>query len=178
MPFEFNDLNVQLLPDNIYPQLCPLLTHTCPCLSQPLTPCLCISHPATFQTCYCLSRAITCRCLTKPITRINECRFQSIPFTCGITKECTISAYDQLTPVIREVVNPIELEVLREELAKAMSHVEIQRKVMIETQGPQSEAAFDEAEKQLSEQLEALKKQRDSFRQGGGGGSEAPRQKK
>jgi hypothetical protein len=45
----------------------------------------------------------------------------------------------------------------------------VQREVLARTAGPQSEAAFDEAETALKQQLEQLQRQRADFKKAGGG---------
>jgi hypothetical protein len=101
-----------------------------------------------------------CICLSKPIASVP-------PRT---LRDFTI--FEQVTAVTREVADVGELEVLRTELQEAMKHVEIQREVLARTAGPQSDSAFDEAEKALKQQLEQIQNQRAEFRKLSGGGTD------
>lgn len=165
--FEFSDLNMQVMPDDLqaHQHWCPTYTFPC-CLSRQISYCRCHSTPIT---CRCFSQIISfCKCLTRPNT-ICICLSKPIASVPPRTlKDFTI--YEQVTIATREVVDIHELEVLRTELQEAVKHVDIQREVLARTAGPQSEAAFDEAENALKQQLEQLQRQRADFKKAGGGG--------
>jgi hypothetical protein len=173
--FEFSDLNMQVMPQDVQGQqqlcinltgcfcashptisLCRLPTR-CFCVSNQIT-CFCFSHPVTY--CRCLTQAITipCICLSKPIASVPP------PF-----KDFTI--YEQVKGVTREIADIADLDALKAELQQALKHVEIQREVVQRTTGPQSEAAFDQAETALKQQLDELRKQREEFQKSSGGGT-------
>lgn len=171
--FEFSDLNMQVMPDDVQAHhWCPTYTYPCMCLSRQISYCRCLTGPIT---CRCLSQVVTwCKCLTRPNT-ICICLSKPIASVPPRTlKDFTI--YEQVTAATREVVDINELEVLRTELQEAIKHVEVHREVLARTAGPQSETAFDEAETALQQQLEQLKRQRAEFRKASGGG-ETPSKK-
>ncbi len=182
MPFEFNELNMQLMPDDIQ------YHHHCVCLSRPNTliqNCFCRSNAAQSIACYCNSRPyLSCRCLSSPRTLpciCNSLPIQSYPFE---ARQClAVSVLQQVIDVTREIINPRDLDVLREELNQALRAVDIQQEVMERTLAPQSAESFDAAEKELTQQLESLRKQREQFtksgdQSGGGGGGGGGRKAK
>jgi hypothetical protein len=103
---------------------------------------------------------LTCICLSKPIASVP-------PRT---IRDFTI--YEQVTGVLREVGDPAEFDVLRQELQEALKQVEVQQRIMQETMGPKSDAEFDEAERALKAQLDELKRQREASKGGGKSGGE------
>jgi hypothetical protein len=158
MPFDFSDLNMQFMPQQDW-QYGP-----CPQFSQP--PCFCTFRPCTFRptwcpcqtrpysfcavptiTCRCVSRLLTCICLSKPIASVPP---KTIDFT----------VYEQVTGLLREVADPSDLDVLRVELQEALKQVDVHQEILKQTAGPRSDAEFDEAEKALKQQLEQLQQQR------------------
>jgi len=160
MPFDFSDLNMQFMPQQDW-QFGP-----CPLYSQP--PCLCTYKPCTFRPtfcpcntkpisfcaiptqCQCLTRLLTCICLSKPIASVP-------PKT---IRDFTI--YEQATVLMREVSDPSDLDILRTELQETLRQVDVHQEILKQTTGPRSEAEFDEAEKALKQQLEQLQQQRNA----------------
>lgn len=160
MPFDFSDLNMQYMGQQDW-QLGP-----CPLYSQP--PCYCTYKPCTFSPtycpcntkpitfcqiptrCQCLTRILTCICLSKPIASVP-------PKT---IRDFTI--YEQATLLMREVSDPSDLDILRTELQETLKQVDVHQEILKQTTGPRSEAEFDEAEKALKQQLEQLQQQRNA----------------
>lgn len=153
MSFEFNELNMHLLPEaDLQYYACGRITvlKYC-CLSSRVTLVGCQNYLSCRQlTCNCLSQARTwCICASKPI--------QSYPI-------------EELTDYIRQAVDPSELDVLRNQLNQAIKVLDVQKEVMERTLGPQSDEEFDAVEKELNQQLEQLRRQREQRRGKGGGG--------
>lgn len=153
MSFDFSDLNMQVMGQFGQCQnfsQCPAHTALC---HLPSVQCVCLTNPAYSycivpSRCRCLSRLLTCICLSKPIASVP-------PRT---LKDFTI--YEQVTGVVREVGDPSDLEALRVELQEALKHVDVAHQSLKQTTGPQSDAEFDEAERALKQQLEDLQRQR------------------
>jgi hypothetical protein len=155
--FEYADLNMQFMPQDYQYGPCPLNSQPpCFCTFRPCTfrPtwCPCNTRPITFcaipSPCRCLTRLLTCICLSKPIASVP-------PRT---IKDFTI--YEQVTGLLREVGDPADFDVLRVELQEALKQVDTQQKTMQQYGAPQTDAEFDAAEQALQAQLEELKKQR------------------
>ena len=166
--FDFSDLNMQVMPDDLQQQQfhwCPhVFTYPCKCLTKPLTICRCLSNAIT---CPCFSRVQSfCKCLTTQITLPCICLSKPIA---SVPPRDFFGILEQVKGLIREVTDVAELEVLKAELQEAIKHVDVQREVMIRASAPQSDAAFDDAERQLKQQLDDLQKQREEFRKTSGG---------
>jgi hypothetical protein len=165
MSFDFTDLNMQVMgqgwqfgPCQNFSQ-CPANTALC---RYPTVQCICLTNPAySFcaipSRCRCLTRLLTCICLSKPIASVP-------PRT---IKDFTI--YEQVTGVVREINDVSDLEVLRVELQEALKHLDVAHQNLQQLTGPKSDAEFDEAERALKQQLEDLQRQRDASKGTGGG---------
>lgn len=173
MAFDFNELNVQLLPElqqYCLPQtniacICltrPQLTPPCDCLSRPISFCQCLTRGGITFDCACVSRPVTygCGCISFNITQICKC----------LTNQQTLCICNTLP--IRSYPFPRfeEFEELRTQLTEALKQVDIQQRAAI----PQAEAAFDATANELKRQLEEVEKQRAAFRSSSGGGGAAP----
>lgn len=160
MPFEYSDLNMQLMAQQDW-QLGP-----CPTFSQP--PCLCTFRPCSIRPtwcpcntrpitfcavptqCRCVTRLLTCICLSKPIASVPP---RTIP---------DLTIYEQVTGLLREAGDPADLDILRTELQEAMKQVDVHQEILKQTTGPRTDAEFDEAERALKQQLEQLQQQRNA----------------
>jgi hypothetical protein len=175
MSFNFNDLNVQLVPD--LQQLC--IQHTligCYCLSRPNQSiiCDCLSKPASV-ICQCVSlphTLVACQCLSKPASVVCACLSNVLTNCHCLTQNHTFCICNSL-PIASYPIRWDEFEQLRTQLNEVLKQVDIQQKAAV----PQTEAAFETQAQDLKRQLEAVEKQRDDFRKSTGGGN-APAGKK
>ena len=178
MSFNFNDLNVQLLPE--MQQYCPPLTIG--------GGCLCQTRPQPSIACGCLTigltnhcRAFTCQCLSIAVSVGCGPTFHCGPantFGCGLTCQCvshprSIICICNTLPIASYPIHWNEFEEIRNQLNETLKQVDIQQKAAV----PQTEANFEAQAADLKRQLDAVEKQREDFRKSTGGGN-APAGKK
>lgn len=175
MSFDYQDLNMQFMPPDWGQAMggpwgpCPNFSQI-PCFTpRPCTfrqSCFCLTKPFTVACaiptrCRCLSRLLTCICLSKPIASVPP---RTLP---------DFTIFEQVTGVLREVADPTDFDVLRVELQAALNQVDMHEKLAQQSSALQSDAEFDEAERALKEQLATLQRQRAAAKGSGGGSSGA-----